>query len=154
MRTLTLVLATALWASAPTAPLQQGGATTRPDSQPQGAREQLENTYWRLKTLGDSQPALARNAREAHLTFFAGGALAGADGCNTFRGTYKLADENAMTLGPLMGTLMACPGLDRLDREFLDALGAVRKWKITAPDLTLLDAKDQPLATFEAAAKP
>jgi heat shock protein HslJ len=114
----------------------------------------LEQTYWRLTKLGTREPNVPVNAREPHLTFLAGGAIAGADGCNTFRGTYKRAGENALTIGPLMGTLMACPGLERLDREFLDALGATRKWKITAAELTLLDVKDQPVATFQAAAKP
>jgi heat shock protein HslJ len=109
----------------------------------------LEGPYWRLKTLGDTQPAFAANAREPHLIFYAGGSVAGADGCNTLRGTYR-ADGDALSIGPVMGTLMACPGLDRLDRRFLDALGATKKWKAAANELTLLDAKDQPVATFEA----
>jgi heat shock protein HslJ len=148
MRILILVLATALSAAAPAAPSQQGGATTPAASQPEGAAT-LENTYWRLKKLGDVEPAFARNAREPHLTFFAGGTVSGADGCNTLRGTYRL-DGDALSIGPVMGTLMACPGLDRLDRRFLDALGLTKKWKASATELTLVDGKDQPLATFEA----
>ena len=45
---------------------------------------------------------------------------------------------------------MACPGLDRLDRRFLDALGATKKWKASKNELTLFDALNQPLATFDA----
>lgn len=109
----------------------------------------LEGPYWRLKTLGEATPTFTANAREPHLIFYPGGSVAGADGCNTLKGSYR-ADGEALTIGPLMGTLMACPGLDRLDRRFLDALGATKKWKASTNGLTLLDGEDHTLATFEA----
>ena len=149
MRILLVVLTTVVLLTPLGATPQQGSATAPTAAQPSTDKPMLEGPYWRLKTLGDSKPTFAANAREPHLIFYAGGSVAGADGCNTLRGTFR-ADGEALTIGPVMGTLMACPGLDRLDRRFLDALGATKKWKASANDLTLLDAKDQPLATFEA----
>jgi len=150
MRICILVLVTALSSATPGALAQQGSATAPAASQPEGSQGALENTYWRLRKLGDAEPSFTINAREPHLTFYAGGSVAGADGCNTLRGTYRL-DGESISIGPVMGTLMACPGLDRLDRRFLDTLGQTKKWKASATELTLLDAKDQVLATFEAA---
>jgi putative lipoprotein len=149
MRLLVLALTTVvslapLWAAS-----QQGGATAPAAAQPSADQPMLEGPYWRLKTLGETTPTFTANTREPHLIFYPGGSVAGADGCNTLNGTYR-ADAEALTIGPLMGTLRACPGLDRLDRRFLDALGATKKWKASANELTLLDAKDQRLATFDA----
>jgi heat shock protein HslJ len=140
----TMVSLATVWASA-----QQGSVPAPAAAQPSAGTLALEGPYWRLTALDSTTPTFAANPREPHLVFFAGGAVAGADGCNTLRGTYR-ADDEALSIGPVMGTLMACPGLDGLDRRFLDALGAVRKWKAAANELTLLDGDDQPVATFEA----
>jgi hypothetical protein len=51
--------------------------------------------------------------------------------------------------GSSAGTVVSEKG-DRLDRRFLDALGAAKKWKASANELTLLDANEHPVATFEA----
>jgi putative lipoprotein len=143
--TLSAVVSLAPLGAAP----QQGSATAPVTVQPSRETPTLEGPYWRLKTLGDTTPTFTAGAREPHLIFYPAGAVAGADGCNTLRGTFR-ADGEALTFGPLMGTLMACPDLDRLDRRFLDALGAAKKWTATANELTLLDDKDQRVATFEA----
>ena len=149
MRTLLLTLTAVVSLTSLSAAPQQGGATAPAATQPSADKPMLEGPYWRLKTLGETTPTFTANAREPHLIFFAGGSIGGADGCNTIKGTFR-ADDEALTIGPLMGTLMACPGIDRLDRRFLDALGATKKWKAAKNELTLLDEKDQRLATFNA----
>jgi heat shock protein HslJ len=149
MRIILLALTTVVSLAPLEAAPQQGSATAPSAAQPSADKPMLQGPYWRLKTLGETTPTFTANAREPHLIFYPGGAIAGADGCNTLKGTYRTDDE-ALTIGPLMGTLMACPGLDQLDRRFLDALGATKKWKASANELTLLDAKDQRLATFDA----
>lgn len=149
MRIVLLALTAAVSLAPLVAASQQGGATAPAVTQPSADQPMLQGPYWRLKTLGDTTPTFTANAREPHLVFYAGGSVAGADGCNTVKGTYR-ADDEALAIGPLMGTLMACPGIDGLDRRFLDALGATRKWKTSGNQLTLLDAKDQRLATLEA----
>jgi heat shock protein HslJ len=105
----------------------------------------LEGTEWRLVKLDDTSTFPTGNARQAHLMFRPEGTLTGADGCNSLRGSYK-ADGAALTIGPVMGTLMACSGLER---RFLEALGATKKWKVSGNELTLLDGSDRPVATFE-----
>jgi heat shock protein HslJ len=150
MRTILLALATVVSLAPPgVVAHQQGSATAPATAQRSADQPMLEGPYWRLKTLGETTPTFTANAREPHLIFYPGGSVAGADGCNTLKGSYR-ADGEALTIGPLMGTLMACPGLDRLDRRFLDALGATKKWKASTNGLTLLDGKDQTVATFEA----
>jgi heat shock protein HslJ len=47
-----------------------------------------------------------------------------------------------------MGTLMACPIADRLDRRFREALVIARAWKVAENELTLLDADGRVLARF------
>jgi heat shock protein HslJ len=48
-----------------------------------------------------------------------------------------------------MGTLMACPVPDRLDRRFREALVIARSWRISDGELTLLDADGTVLARFD-----
>lgn len=127
--------------------------TTPAAAQPGTVAPGLESAYWRLTHLGDEKATFQKNVREPHLVFNAGGTVTGADGCNTLRGSYRVKGE-ALSFGPLMGTLMACPGLpDKLDSRFKDALGNTTKWKASATELTLLGDKDTVLARFEAVSR-
>jgi heat shock protein HslJ len=126
------------------------GASTAPAAQRAADAPGLDSAYWRLTHLGEGEAAFAKNTREPHLVFGAGGTVTGADGCNTLRGSYTAKDDT-LSFGPLMGTLMACPQLpDKLDNRFREALGNTKKWKATATELTLLDDKDAVVARFEA----
>src|SRR5689334_17328346 len=58
----------------------------------------------------------------------------GSTGCNRFHGPYSV-DGDAMKLGPLATTQMACIGeADQIERAFLAKLDKVRKWHATAKE--------------------
>jgi heat shock protein HslJ len=126
----------------PTAPAQAAPNQTAPVP--------LVGTHWTLVALGDLKPTPPQSgAREPHLVFGVGGSLTGHDGCNALRGGYK-AGHDTLSFTNFMGTLMACPGADQVDRRFRDALAATRTWKITEGALTLIDEKGAAVARLEA----
>lgn len=58
------------------------------------------------------------------------GRAAGSGGCNRYTGGYQL-DGDAISFGPMAGTMMACPeALMDQDRRFHQALGQVTRWRI------------------------
>jgi putative lipoprotein len=75
------------------------------------------------------------------ITFAADGAAYGTGGCNRIRGGWTAEGESGLKLGPLASTMMACgDGKDAQERRFLDALAAVRRWRIEGEALVLTDA--------------
>jgi heat shock protein HslJ len=112
------------------------------------AADALVGPDWSLTTLGDSAVESQKAGRHPHMQFFPTGSVNGADGCNTFRGSYT-AGDTAIAFKQLMGTLMACPGADKLDQRFRDALGRARTWKVENRHLLLLDDKGVAVARFE-----
>ena len=148
MNILALVLLGAVMVGEGSGPEQQGTPT---QSAPRSRTEQvpLLDTYWKLVALADLKPTDQPGSREPHVVFHtAGGAVTGSDGCNSIRATYTL-DGESLKIGVLMGTLMACPVPDRLDRRFREALVIARSWRISDGKLTLLDADGTVLARFD-----
>lgn len=113
--------------------------------------EPLENTYWKLVTVGERQAVAVTETREAHLVLHAEEArLAGSTGCNRMMGGYEL-DGDRLSFGQLATTMMACPGdVMEFEREFLDALGDVASWQVEGESLTLVDGEGEARARFEA----
>lgn len=90
-------------------------------------------------------------ATEAHLVFTADGAVYGSGGCNRLRGGYRTRGADGLELGPLATTMMACPSpADAAERRVLDALGAVRRWRLEGGVLVLMDAGGAPLLRLRA----
>jgi len=112
----------------------------------------LENTYWRLVSLGEQAITVAHRTNEPHLLLHADTQRAsGSGGCNRMAGGYRLEGE-ALSFGNVAGTLMACTeGMDT-ERAFLDMLPRVRKARVQGRQLELVDAEGRTLARFEARA--
>jgi copper homeostasis protein (lipoprotein) len=114
----------------------------------------LNDTYWRLTRLGDTDvPPAADPRRELSLTFQAPidgmpGAYAGSTGCNRAIGTYAL--DNAALLLTGGGTLTACKDQAAAEAAFIAALKATRTYRITGRTLDLMDGDGRRLARFEA----
>jgi heat shock protein HslJ len=73
----------------------------------------------------------------------------GSTGCNRFHGPYSV-DGDAMKLGPLATTQMACIGeADQIERSFLAKLDKVRRWHATEKELVLSDSGGGELLRFE-----
>ncbi|MFB9147343.1 META domain-containing protein [Halomonas alkalicola] len=113
--------------------------------------EPLENTYWKLLTVGEREVVAIDEAREAHLVLHAEESrLAGSTGCNRMMGEYE-RDGDRLTFGRVATTVMACPGAAMaLERELLDALGEVAGWQVDGETLTLVDDEGESRAHFEA----
>jgi heat shock protein HslJ len=70
-------------------------------------------------------------------------------GCNRLTGSYKL-DGDQLRFGEIAGTMMAClQGMDT-EKQFLQALGRVARWKIAGGTLSMFDNAGAAIATFEA----
>jgi heat shock protein HslJ len=100
----------------------------------------LEGTTWRLT----SDPLTVR---------FADGRASGFSGCNRFNGGFK-RDGDALTVGPLAGTMMACPEPRMaIEKAFLDGLSGSHRVAIAGDRLTLTPASGSPLV-FQAEPEP
>jgi heat shock protein HslJ len=110
----------------------------------------LEGTTWQLTPA----PGTAGDAKASPPTVrFADGRASGFSGCNRFTGSYK-RDGDTLTVGPLAGTMMACPE-PRMGAEkaFLDALSGAHRVAIAGDHLTLTSPSGAALA-FQAEPPP
>ena len=110
---------------------------------------------WDVTGVNNGQQALVSVAEDAGLTatFAPNGDIEGFAGCNTFFGTYTVVG-NAITIGPLGTTRMACASedLNALEQQYLAALQAAATWEIEPHGLTLRDAEGAMQVTFLAEA--
>jgi putative lipoprotein len=113
------------------------------------AAASLENTYWKLMSLGDVS-LTAASQQEPHLVLDSQSSrVSGMTGCNRLTGSYKL-DGDRVSFSETAGTMMAClQGMDT-EKQFLDTLGKAAKWQITGDTLTLFDNAGKTVATFDA----
>ncbi|WP_227390245.1 META domain-containing protein [Vreelandella malpeensis] len=111
----------------------------------------LQNTYWKLVTVGTQTATVSDQAREAHFVLHAEETrVAGSTGCNSLMSGYTLKGDQ-LSFGSLATTRMACASPQMtLERDFLEALRRVTRWEVVGETLTLDDAQGQPVAHFEA----
>jgi heat shock protein HslJ len=127
------------------------GRAARVTSGRSARQASLENTNWNLARMAGKDVA-ASDAQRIPYIFLdpAGDRLSGSGGCNRLSGTYRL-DKQTIRFGPTGLTMMACPtGMDR-EKDFMEALGATRQWKIQAHELEFYDQDSKFLLRFEAA---
>lgn len=113
----------------------------------------LQDTYWKLVRLGNEAvaPPVGQN-REAHLVLHTQGQrVAGSGGCNRLTGSYVL-EGGKLGFPPVATTRMACPEAGDAEGRFLKALTQVAGYRLSGPQLVLLDAGGQVLAQLEAVA--
>ena len=115
-----------------------------------GTAEPLENTYWKLTRLGGTPVPELPQQRGPHLILNPSTRrLGGSGGCNHVGGSYEVEGDR-LSLDSLTTTLMACAdGMDT-EKDFLEALREVSKWRIAGPELELLDESGKVIAHFEA----
>lgn len=128
-----------------------GCASLDASSRDTATQTTLENTYWKLVTVGEQSAAMSDQAREAHFVLHAEETrVAGSTGCNNLMGGYTLEGDQ-LSFGSLGTTRMACANPQMtLERDFLEALSHVARWEVVGETLTLDDAQGQPVAHFEA----
>jgi heat shock protein HslJ len=115
-----------------------------------GGNARLENTTWNLRQLGDKEEKAGEGERVPYIFLDPNGNhVSGSGGCNRLSGTYQM-DKQTIRFGPTALTMMACPkGMDR-EKDFMEALGLTRSWKIRAEQLELYGEDGKLLARFDA----
>jgi copper homeostasis protein (lipoprotein) len=110
----------------------------------------LDATRWVPSWIGERRIKLHAGTREPYLVLEARSRkVTGFGGCNRFNGTFERSGD-ALRLGPLASTRMACPGGSFDENEFLAALEATRSWRVLGTELTLFDEQGAVAARFEA----
>lgn len=105
----------------------------------------LEGTRWILAS-GISLPQDAVIVRPT--VAFDRETVSGSTGCNRYGGACAV-DGPSLTLGPLASTLMACaPPADLIEREFVEALARVARWRVEDGELVLGDVHGVELLRF------
>jgi heat shock protein HslJ len=105
---------------------------------------------WTVSGYNNGQQAVVSPIAGTTLTatFGEDGALSGSSGCNTFNGTYTL-DGNAIAVGPLATTKMACADdVMAQEQAFLAALQGATKVTVEAGQPVLRTAGDAIAVTF------
>ena len=116
------------------------------------ATSDLQNTYWKLTALNGKPIFVADQQREPSLTFHSDHLrVVGSGGCNRLTGSYEV-NGKALRFGQLAGTMMACPAGMDTEKDFLDTLPRVARWRIAGEHLEFYDATGTMLCQFEARA--
>lgn len=63
--------------------------------------------------------------------------VAGSGGCNRFFGSYTAAEEGHISMGPLAGTLMECPGIE-FETRYFGWLELADKFTVNHDELRLM----------------
>ena len=113
------------------------GCCRIPGDQAAAAAPALEGPGWRLTGMpGKDAAALAALPRPVRVRL-EGGRVTGSSGCNNLMGSYRL-DGNRLTLGPLAGSMMACPepGMS-IENAFKGAFAGTLRYAIKGDRLSL-----------------
>lgn len=115
--------------------------------------EPFEETPWRLVQLegqtidvAGSDPKIEPRVQFALVN----SRVTGSGGCNSLSGSYR-RNNNALRIGPVVSTRMACADPTRTDIEarFVAALEATNSFNLKGARLTLLDQRALPVAVLE-----
>ncbi len=101
----------------------------------------LTGTTWAANGINTGTGAVSSLVADTTVTavFAEDGTLSGTAGCNTYNGTYEVSGD-AMTIGPLATTMMACePDASDQEANYLAALGRVTTFTIRGDQLELRD---------------
>jgi heat shock protein HslJ len=111
----------------------------------------LRGTHWKLVRLGEVGVEAVEPQREPYLVFARDERrVSGSGGCNRVTGGFEL-DGEKLKLGPMAGTMMACPTGMEQEQPFLQSIGNVERYRIRNSHLDMLDASGTAIARFEAA---
>lgn len=111
----------------------------------------LNGTRWVLESFTDSEGNLVSALAGSQATLdFENGQASGQSGCNSFGGGFSVSG-NALTIGQLASTLMACEeSLMAQEAAFLQALSAAASYNIVDGKLQIVNADGKTVLTFTA----
>lgn len=106
---------------------------------------------WRLASLrGRDVDPPGGKGMASSVRFLEGGDVGGSGGCNRFSGTWE-GDGQALSVGPLAATKMACPGMMEMERGFFAVLAETARYRMDDGMLELLDAQGAVMARLRPA---
>ena len=115
---------------------------------PIAAPAELTGREWRLLAFGDQPAPLGAGGKAATLSFdLADGRAGGFAGCNSYSSSYAVAGDS-LSFGRAVATMMACTEGMELERRFLEALLAVRRYAIQ-DSMLVLSGPDGVVARFQ-----
>lgn len=101
------------------------------------ARLPLVGTEWQLIQLGER--TIVPQEGKFTLTFLSEeNRVAGVGACNRLTGTYQTGESNALKIGPLISTRMACEGMD-VEQQFAKALETTTRYDMDGQMLMLFE---------------
>ncbi len=112
----------------------------------------LIGTKWTLTSIfsGDVVSSVVSGTKVT-VVLAADETVSGSAGCNSFSGTYSVADDG-VSFSPLATTKMACAGyVMAQERVFLDAMSEVASYVIDGEQLTVSDGSGAMLLGFDGA---
>lgn len=114
----------------------------------------LEGTGWTLLSYDEGGSATDVPDGVSVTARFSDGRLSGVGGCNRYTAEYTV-DGETLEIGPVAGTLMACPEpAGSVETAYLAALERTATFQTTDSELTLTDADGQTVLTFAEAEEP
>jgi len=116
----------------------------------------LAGAVWRIRSIRERPLAWSPPTREPFVAFDAeDGRLNASVGCNTLLGGFSATDDGTLSIGPLAGTMMACPDdLSGPEMALTAALEATAGYVIGGRTLRLFDAEGAATAELEAVYLP
>ena len=111
----------------------------------------LADTSWRATGINNGKEAVVSQAgtEKATAVFAADGTISGSGGCNNFNGPYTTSGTDAITIGPLAATAMACPEpAMEIEQMYFAALQKATVYQLEGDTLTLRDAQGATQVTF------
>jgi heat shock protein HslJ len=119
-----------------------------PPASPGGSSAGLDGTWTLTGMTGPSGSAVPLPSTVSPSITFAGTAVSGNSGCNSFNGTATISGSS-VTFGAMAATQKACdPATNLFETAFLTGLGTATQFTVTGNTLVLSAAGGQPTLTF------
>ena len=111
----------------------------------------IREKYWRLKKLdGKAIKMATQQTREIYFTLKRDNTVIGFAGCNAIAGAYNLAEDSSITFFDMATTLKFCSDIVFNESDFLKMFQLANSYKIANDILYIHNAKNKPIAVFEA----
>jgi heat shock protein HslJ len=128
-----------------------GCAAEGPAAPPAPKALTLENTYWKLTSIGETPVAVSKDPREPHLVLQSRDRrVDGADGCSRLRGSYLTEGSSVSFVQIASGKSGECLAGVNDGQAMQRALASVSRWRIVGRELELMNERDTTIARFQA----